>query len=95
MLVFFLRRKRPLGSAPRIHKDAEKSPQVGCRIAPKPPWVREEVIRLKALMPGHGCRKDQSLEPDYLLKALMPGHGCRKDRRRVPLHLRPSRDDRW
>ena len=24
---------------------------------PKPPWVRKEVIRLKALMPDHGCRK--------------------------------------
>src|SRR6266511_2017024 len=23
---------------------------------PKPRWVREEVIRLKALMPGAGCR---------------------------------------
>ena len=27
------------------------------RLAPKPPWVRHEVIRLKALMPGNGCRK--------------------------------------
>ncbi|MEO1088712.1 MAG: hypothetical protein AAFY88_31150, partial [Acidobacteriota bacterium] len=30
---------------------------VGCRIEPKPPWVHEEVIRLKALMSEHGCRK--------------------------------------
>ena len=24
---------------------------------PKPPWVRQEVLRLKALMPGAGCRR--------------------------------------
>lgn len=24
---------------------------------PKPPWVRREVLRLKALFPDHGCRK--------------------------------------
>jgi transposase InsO family protein len=24
---------------------------------PKPPWVRDEILRLKALMPGNGCRK--------------------------------------
>ncbi len=25
--------------------------------SPKPPWVAKEVLRLKALMPEHGCRK--------------------------------------
>jgi transposase InsO family protein len=24
---------------------------------PKPPWVRREILRLKALLPDHGCRK--------------------------------------
>lgn len=28
----------------------------GWRFAPKPAWVRSEVLRLKALMPGAGCR---------------------------------------
>lgn len=27
-----------------------------CRHAPKPAWVTDEIIRLKALMPGAGCR---------------------------------------
>jgi len=28
-----------------------------CLRAPKPPWVKKEIIRLKALMPDMGCRK--------------------------------------
>ncbi len=29
----------------------------GARTTPKPPWVHDEVLRLKAFMPHHGCRK--------------------------------------
>ncbi len=32
-------------------------PSTGGRNLPKPPWVHEEVLRLKALMPHNGCRK--------------------------------------
>lgn len=31
------------------------TPSISCK-APKPGWVREEVIRMKALMPNAGCR---------------------------------------
>ena len=57
VLVFVLRRKRPHDCASRARKRTEKPPQVGGRVAPKPLWVHEEVIQLKALMAGHGYRK--------------------------------------
>jgi len=51
-----LRRKPSIGR--RKHAGYMIVPQVGCYISiPKPPWVREEIIRLKALMPDAGCRK--------------------------------------
>ncbi len=49
-------RKRPASIPPSARRGATPPPR--CTFAqPKPPWVRREVLRLKALMPEHGCRK--------------------------------------
>ena len=50
-------RFRQASTAKRRSRPQNPAADTGCRIAPKPPWVHEEVIRLKALMPTQGCRK--------------------------------------
>jgi putative transposase len=48
-----------LGREPRSRRRAahsESPPAQGRRCRPKPPWVRDEVLRLKARMPKDGCR---------------------------------------
>ncbi len=44
----------PRALSPR--RESASSTQHGGRFRPKPPWVRKEVIRLKAFMPKAGCR---------------------------------------
>ncbi len=44
-------------STPTRRRIQAPVPSTGARNAPKPPWVHKEVLRLKALMPLHGCRK--------------------------------------
>ena len=44
-------------SIPRRRRIQASTPRMGARNAAKPPWVHEEVLRLKALMPTYGCRK--------------------------------------
>lgn len=46
-------RRRPKGVA----EASSTSTRRGWSSKPKPLWVRQEVLRLKALMPDHGCRK--------------------------------------
>ena len=41
----------------RLRPTATEGPSSGAMARPKPPWVVEEVLRLKALMPLNGCRK--------------------------------------
>lgn len=47
----FLRRPKPSAET------AESLERSGWTTRPKSPWVRREVLRLKALMPDNGCRK--------------------------------------
>ena len=57
VLFFFFsfRCKKPTGWRGKQPSNSEE--KLGFRVQPKPPWVRKEVIRLKALMPDDGCRK--------------------------------------
>lgn len=57
---------RSLGLAPRqrwfVHmRNAQRQTSKPRRNQPKPPWVRREVIRLKALCPKAGCRTVEKL----------------------------------
>jgi putative transposase len=42
--------------SPRRAAHSESLPAKARRCRPKPPWVRDEVLRLKACMPKDGCR---------------------------------------
>ena len=61
ILQRFLRRlfwQRPLPHYGRrkAKQTTEEVKPVYYRIAPKPEWVKKEILRLKALMPKTGCR---------------------------------------
>ena len=50
------RRRRP--AFPRVRRRAGERPAEAWPFSPpKPPWVRREVVRLKALLPDAGCRR--------------------------------------
>lgn len=50
--LLFARRRIQYGRC-KVVQDADKP---AYRAQPKPPWVRDEIIRMKALMPHMGCR---------------------------------------
>ncbi len=56
-LLAFRFRTAPNPSTSIRRRAQAPAPPTGARTAPKPPWVHKEVLRLKALMPLHGCRK--------------------------------------
>ncbi len=56
-LLAFRHRTARRQSTSRRRRIEAPAPSTGARSAPKPPWVHNEVLRLKALMPHHGCRK--------------------------------------
>jgi transposase InsO family protein len=56
-ILLWLRQRRPTGRPHRRSNRGVPAPSRTAFTPPKPPWVRREILRLKALLPDHGCRK--------------------------------------
>lgn len=57
LVVLLTRARKPAPSSFRKRPGGQTPARPGKLTQPKPPWVRPELLRLKALMPAGSCRK--------------------------------------